>query len=67
MENKVDCAVACVNGCILGDECPNKEYAEATSDFISSTSLDKMLEIAEAARIKKMSAPPQWVYPDFPE
>ena len=49
VENTVDCAVACVNGCVLGDKCPKREYAAATSDFIENTSLDKMLEIAEEA------------------
>lgn len=67
MEKTVNCAVDCVNGCVLGDECPNKEHAQAASKFISDTSLDKMLEMAEAARIKKLTAPPKWVIPDFPE
>lgn len=67
VERNVNCAVECVNGCVLGDKCPNKEYAEAASSFITDTSLDKMLEIAEAARMKKLSEPPKWVFPDFPE
>ncbi len=67
VENTVDCAVACVNGCILGDKCPKREYAEATSSFIENTSLDKMLEIAEEAVRKKRREPPKWVIPDFPE
>jgi len=61
----VNCAVDCVNGCVLGDQCPNKEYASAASKFINDTSLDKMHEIAEAALRKKMMQPPQWVIPDF--
>jgi hypothetical protein len=67
MENAVDCAVACVNGCVLGDNCPKREYAEASSNFIENTSLDKMLEIAEEALRKKRMASPKWVIPDFPE
>jgi hypothetical protein len=65
MEQKqVNCQVDCVNGCILGENCPNTEYREAASKFIEGTSLDKMLEIAEAARMKKMMEPPKWVLPD---
>jgi hypothetical protein len=64
MKNTVNCATECTNGCILGDECPNKEYAASASKFINDTSLDKMLEIAEAARMKKLVEPPKWVIPD---
>ncbi len=67
MEATVNCAEACVNGCILGDKCPNKEYASQASKFMQETSLDKMHEIAEEARRKKLMQPPQWVIPDFPE
>ncbi|NJL63377.1 MAG: hypothetical protein HC903_18015 [Methylacidiphilales bacterium] len=65
MEQKqVNCKVDCVNGCILGESCPNTEYREAVSKFIQDTPLDQMLEIAEAARMKKMMEPPKWVLPD---
>jgi hypothetical protein len=67
VESTVNCAEACVNGCILGDKCPNKEFVAEASKFIKDTSLDAMLEIAEAARIKKLMEPPKWVIPDFPE
>ncbi|MFM9265673.1 hypothetical protein [Tychonema sp. BBK16] len=67
VENTVDCVVACVNGCVLGDKCPKREYAAATSSFIENTSLDKMLEMAEEAVKKKRMEPPKWVIPDFPE
>jgi len=67
VETQINCAEACVNGCVLGDQCPNKEYAAKASKFIKETSLDKMHEIAEAARRKKMMEPPKWVIPDFPE
>lgn len=67
VESTVNCAVECVNGCILGDKCPKREYAAATSSFIENTSLDKMLEMAEEALRKKRSEPPKWVIPDFPE
>lgn len=64
MNQTVNCAVECVNGCILGDDCPNKEYAAKASQFMQETSLDQMHEIADAARMKKMMEPPQWVIPD---
>ncbi|MDQ2098629.1 MAG: hypothetical protein QQW96_13385 [Tychonema bourrellyi B0820] len=67
VENTVDCVVACVNGCVLGDKCPKREYAAATSSFIENTSLDKILEMAEEAVKKKRMEPPKWVIPDFPE
>jgi hypothetical protein len=60
----INCAEACVNGCVLGDKCPNLEYKDEAMKFVQDTSLDKMLEIAEAARLKKMTAPPQWVLPE---
>ncbi|MEL6163622.1 MAG: hypothetical protein AAFY21_15035 [Cyanobacteria bacterium J06641_2] len=63
-EQKINCAEACVNGCVLGEKCPNKEYGKEASQFIQETSLDKMLEMAEIARIKKLSEPPKWVIPD---
>jgi hypothetical protein len=64
VEQKINCAEACVNGCVLGDKCPNLEFKEATSQFIAETSLDKMLEMAEAARLKKLTEPPKWILPE---
>ncbi|OBQ40702.1 MAG: hypothetical protein AN487_00875 [Anabaena sp. CRKS33] len=66
MEQKINCAEACVNGCVLGDKCPNIEFRESTSKFIAETSLDKMLEIAEERLRKKMTEPPKWVFPEDP-
>ncbi|MEB3355461.1 MAG: hypothetical protein VKK04_01850 [Synechococcales bacterium] len=62
--SQVNCAVECVNGCILGDRCPNLQYREQASQFIQETSLDDMLAIADEAVRKKMMAPPKWVYPE---
>ena len=64
MATQIDCAKECINGCVLGEQCPNQEYKAEASKFIASTSLDKMLEMAEAARIKKMMEPPKWVIPE---
>jgi hypothetical protein len=41
-----------------------KSHVEVASKFIEETSLDKMLEIAELARIKKLTEPPKWIYPE---
>lgn len=46
------------------DQSPDKEYVQEASKFIKETSLDKMLEIAEIARRKKLTEPPKWVIPD---
>lgn len=62
--NNINCAETCINGCMLGEQCPNKEAREQTSKFIEETSLDQMLAMAEEAIRKKRMAPPQWVIPD---
>lgn len=65
MEVTVDCATQCVNGCIMPDNCLKREYTETASKFINETSLDKMHEIAEEARRKKLLEPPKWVFPEI--
>lgn len=65
---EVNCAVDCVNGCKLGDDCPNKTHVEEASKFIETTSLDTMLTMAEAAvrrrALERAQAAPQWVFPE---
>lgn len=61
----INCNEVCTNGCIQPDTCQNQAHIQSASKFISETSLDKMLEIAEEARRKKIMAPPQWVIPDW--
>ncbi|HHP7231746.1 MAG TPA: hypothetical protein ACFCUY_12925 [Xenococcaceae cyanobacterium] len=61
---EINCAVECVEGCRLGDRCPNKEYVAEASQFINKTSLDQMLEIAEVARRKKLTESPKWIIPE---
>lgn len=60
----INCAEACVNGCLLGDQCPSKEYRAQASKFIWETSLDDMVAIADEAMRKKMTQPTQWVFPE---
>jgi uncharacterized protein (DUF4213/DUF364 family) len=62
--DRINCNIDCVTGCQLGDLCPKNEYRVKASSFINETSLDRMLEIAEIARMKKLTAPPKWVMPD---
>ncbi|NJL00914.1 MAG: hypothetical protein HC910_10265 [Spirulinaceae cyanobacterium SM2_1_0] len=64
METSIDCATACVNGCVLGDRCPHRAYAAQAKQFVQATPLDQMHEIAEAARLKKLVEPPKWIIPD---
>jgi len=69
MENTaINCAEACINGCVLGDRCPNKEYTSQASKFIQEKSLDDLLAIAETAVRRRMleraSEPPKWVIPE---
>ncbi|MDZ8035847.1 MAG: hypothetical protein RMY64_28940 [Nostoc sp. DedQUE08] len=66
MEQKINCAVACVNGCVLGDKCPNTEFRESAAKFIEETPLEKMLELAQERLQKKMMEPPKWVFPEDP-
>ncbi|MEM8637923.1 MAG: hypothetical protein AAGG51_03760 [Cyanobacteria bacterium P01_G01_bin.54] len=47
-----------------GDHSADSDYIQQASDFIHNTSLDRMHEIAEAARLKKLAEPPKWVIPD---
>lgn len=66
LENQmtINCAEACVNGCVLGDRCPNLEYKAQAAKFINETSLDKILQMADDAVRKKRMQPPQWNLPE---
>jgi hypothetical protein len=63
--NPINCSEVCVAGCIQPDRCQNQVHIQSASKFINETSLDKMHEIAEEARRKRMTAPPVWVIPDW--
>jgi iron only hydrogenase large subunit-like protein len=64
----VNCATDCVNGCLLGDQCPNQEYRQQAAEFIQNTSLDDMITMADEAvrrrMLERMSEPPKWIIPD---
>ncbi len=55
---EINCAEACINGCALGDDCPHLEERQKASNFIQETSLDAMLQMAEARleRLRKEHA-----------
>jgi hypothetical protein len=63
--NTINCSEACTNGCVQPDRCQGQVHSQSASKFINETSLDQMHEMAEAARLKKISAPPVWVIPDW--
>jgi hypothetical protein len=58
-QTTINCREACINGCILGDKCPNLEYLAATRKFMAATSIDKMLEIAANRFLPKDDHPQQ--------
>lgn len=68
INQEINCAEDCVNGCVLGDQCPKLQYSEAAAKFIDATPLDKMLEMADAAVRRRMMEramePPKWVLPE---
>lgn len=66
MSHPINCAEACINGCILGAECPHLAYREAASKFIQETSIERILEIAEAGVRKKFSQSPERYLPNPP-
>ncbi|MDX2272774.1 MAG: hypothetical protein NW237_12645 [Cyanobacteriota bacterium] len=43
----VDCATACRNGCILGDQCPHRDSARQAVDYIMNTDWDTLMQKAE--------------------
>ncbi len=45
-QTMINCREACINGCILGDKCPNLEHLASVRKFMAETSIEKMLEIA---------------------
>ncbi len=54
-EVAVNCAEACVNGCILGDKCPHRAYVAEASKFVAETSMDQILDIAQKSVAKRFA------------
>ncbi len=63
-EQNLNSVTDSINNPVSNDESDEKEYVQEASKFINETSLDKMHEIAEIARRKKLTEPPKWVIPD---
>jgi hypothetical protein len=63
MEQKINCAESCIDGCILEDKCPHIEFREAATKFIAETPLEQMLEIAEENLRKRRTESPKWIFP----
>ncbi len=49
MATAVNCAEACVNGCVLGEACPHREHLAAALKFVAETDLDRLVAVAEAS------------------
>ncbi len=66
-DKTVNCAVDCVNGCILGDDCPHQEYKKAASKFIQETSMDDILKLAEDSLVDRLTRSPNFSVPELPQ
>lgn len=64
--HEINCAEACVNGCILGEKCPNRAYLAEVSKFIHDTPIDKIIEIAEESVQKRFIQSIERQRPQFP-
>ncbi|MCS7030074.1 MAG: hypothetical protein NZL92_00890 [Gloeomargarita sp. SKYG116] len=54
MQPPINCAEACVNGCVLGEACPHREHLAAALKYVAETSLDRMVEVAQASAPQRM-------------
>ncbi|MGA7953603.1 MAG: hypothetical protein WCA07_08785 [Gloeobacterales cyanobacterium] len=54
----INCAEACVNGCILGDQCPHLETAKAAREYINNTDWDTIMETAAVYTARGAAPPP---------
>lgn len=52
----IDCATACVNGCVLGDQCPHRDAARDAVNYIMNTDWDTLMQKAED-RVKRQGSP----------
>ncbi|PZV17037.1 MAG: hypothetical protein DCF20_07795 [Pseudanabaena sp.] len=48
MSRQVNCQEECINGCVLGDQCPNLEYLAKARKLLAETSIDKLIEISDS-------------------
>lgn len=52
----IDCATACVNGCVLGDQCPHRDAAKEAVNYIMNTDWETLMQKAED-RVKRQASP----------
>lgn len=50
----IDCASACVNGCVLGDQCPHRDAAKEAVNYIMNTDWETLMQKAED-RVKRQA------------
>ncbi len=43
----IDCVTACVNGCVLGEQCPHREAAKEAVNYIMNTDWETLMQKAE--------------------
>ncbi len=57
----INCKETCINGCVLGDHCPNLQHLATTRKFMAETSIERMLQIAAERFLppEERSQPPQ--------
>ncbi|MBF2097493.1 MAG: hypothetical protein IGQ88_03830 [Gloeomargaritaceae cyanobacterium C42_A2020_066] len=54
VSHPVNCAVDCIDGCVLGDDCPHREHLAAALRFIAQTSVDDMVELSQDTAPQRM-------------
>lgn len=50
----IDCATACVNGCVLGEQCPHRDAAKEAVNYIMNTDWETLMQKAED-RVKRQA------------
>ncbi|GAB4218496.1 MAG: hypothetical protein OHK0012_27840 [Synechococcales cyanobacterium] len=51
----INCAVDCVNGCRLGEECPHLQAARQAIDYINATDWDTLMETADSRPVDPLA------------
>ncbi len=54
MTTTINCAEACVNGCILGEDCPHREHLAQALKFVAEHDLDYLVEVAQNSAPQRM-------------
>lgn len=54
MTTTINCAEACVNGCILGEDCPHREHLAQALKFVAEHDLDHLVEVAQSSAPQRL-------------